>query len=125
MSPLLCVGMFQTGIAVIERDAAIEGLIDLDPGSRKAKAPVLRRDLEEATVPLHDVVVADDAFVAEGADALEIAGSGAPSFGGCARGAREAAVIVGDELAQDRVGRVDIASASQAEFAGEAILQHA
>ena len=125
MSPLLGVGMFQTGIAVIERDPAIESLIELDFCTGKAKAPVLRRDLEAATVPLHDVVVADDAFVAEGADALEIAGSGAPSLGGLARGAREAAVVIGDELAQDRVGRIDVVGLGQAEFAGEAILQHA
>ena len=117
--------MFQPGIAVVERDPAIESLIELDFCSRKAEAPVLGRDLQAAPVPLHDVVVADDAFVPERTDALEIVGGGPPRFGGLARGAREAAVVVGDELAQDRVGRVDIASLSQAEFAGKAILQHA
>ena len=67
----------------------------------------------------------DDAFVPERTDALEIVGSGPPSFGGLARGACEATVVVGQESAQDRVGRVDVASLGQAEFAGEAILQHA
>ena len=52
-------------------------------------------------------------------------GSGPPSFGGLARGACEATIVVGDELVQDRVGRVDITGLGQAQFAGEAILQHA
>ena len=117
--------MFETGIAVVERNPAIESLVELDFGSRKAEAPVLGRDLETAAIPLHDVVVADDAFVTERTDALEIFGSGPPSFGGLARGAREATVVVGEEPAQDRVGRVHIAGLGQAEFAGEAILQHA
>ena len=125
MSPLLDVGVFETGVAVVERDPAIESLLELDFCSRKAEAPVLGRDLESTAVPLHDIVVADDAFVAEGTDALEIVGSGSPSLGGVARGAREATIVVGDELVQDPVGRIHIASLGQAQFAGEAILQHA
>ena len=57
--------MFETGVAVVERDPAIESLLELDFCSRKAEAPVLGRDLESTAVPLHDIVVADDAFVAE------------------------------------------------------------
>ncbi len=125
MSPLLGVGVFQPGIAVVERDAAIERLIELDFCSRKTEAAVLGRDLEAAPVPLHDVVVANDAFVPEGTDALEIIGSGPPSFGGVARSARETAVVISDELAQEAVGRVDIAGVGQTQFTAQAILQHA
>src|ERR1700722_8128158 len=125
MSPLLEMGMFQTGIAVVERNPAIGSLVELDFGSRKAEAPVLGRDLQTAAIPLPDIVVADDAFVPERTDALGIVGSGPPSFGGLARGACEATVVVGQEPAQDCVGRVDVASLGRAEFAGEAILQHA
>ena len=86
MSPLLDLGMFQAGIAVVERDPSIESLIELDLGSRKAETPVLRRDLKAASVPLYDIVVADDAFVPErnryGADRRERA---AKPFGGIAR----------------------------------------
>jgi hypothetical protein len=76
-------------------------------------------------VPLHDVVVADDAFMPERTNALEIGGSGPPRFGGIARGAREATIVVGDELTQDQVGRVAIARMGQAKFADQAIWQHA
>ena len=39
--------------------------------------------------------------------------------------ASEAAVVVGDEAGQDAIGRVDVASSRQTEFAGEAVLEHA
>lgn len=117
--------MFETGVAVVKRDAAVESLIDVDFCPRKTEAAVLGRDLQTASVPLDDAVVADDAFMAERTDALEIGGSGAPGFGGLARRAREAAVVVGDEFAEDRIGRVDVARVGQTQFAAQAILQHA
>ena len=103
--------MFETGVAVVERDPAIESLMELHFGSGKAEAAGLRRDLEAAAVPLHDVVVADDAFVSEAADAIEIFRSRAPGFSASRGSASEAAVVVGDEAAQDQVGGVQIASA--------------
>ena len=118
--------MFQPGVAVVERDPAIESLIELYLGSRKAETAVLRRDLKAASVPLHDVVVADDAFMREAADALEIVGGGPPSFGGLARSAREAAVVVGEELAQDGVGGIaDRRRRARRSSLRKAILQHA
>ena len=68
--------MLQAGVAVEQRHATVESLIQLDGGSREAEAPVLRRDLQAAALPLHDVVIADHALMAEGADAREILGSG-------------------------------------------------
>ena len=49
-------------------------------------------------------------------------GAGARQFGFHGN-ASEAAIVVGQEKAQNRVGRVEIAGAGQTEFAGEAILE--
>ncbi len=103
MSPSWGVGVFQAGIAVVERDPAIEGLIKLGFCSREAEAPILRGNLEAVPLPLYDVVVADDAFVEERADTLKFFGSRAPSFGGLAWNACGAAVVIGDELAQGQL----------------------
>ena len=123
MSPLWCVGVFEARVAVVERDPAIESLIELDFCASEAEAAVLGRDLEPAALPLHDVVVADDAFVQERADAVGSVGGGTPGFGGVARGAREAAVIVGDEALQYGIGRGEITSIGEAELAAQAILK--
>ena len=64
--------MLQAGVAVVERDAAVERLIDMDFGSGKAEALSLLRDLEALAVPLHDVVVTDHALMNEATDAIEI-----------------------------------------------------
>ena len=61
----------------------------------------------------------------EAADAVEIFGSGPPSFFGFARCATEAAVVVGQEAAQDLVGGVQIVGTGQAQLAGETILKGA
>jgi hypothetical protein len=123
MSPPCGVGVFEARIAVVERDPAIESLIKLDFGPGKAEPAVLGRDLEAAALPLHDVVIADDPFVEERTDAVELLWSGTPSFGGVARGVREAAVVVSDEAAQHFVGRGKIRSVGETEFAAQAILE--
>ena len=125
MSPPWGVGVFQAGIAVVERDAAIERLVELDFGPGEAEAAVLWWDLEAPAFPLHHVVVADDAFVPERADALEVFWSRAPGFGGVARGTCEAAVVVGDEAAQHAVGGVQVVRTGEAEFAAQTVLEHA
>src|SRR5713226_2963277 len=84
MSPPLGGRVFDGGVAVKERDTAIQALIELDLGTREAEAPGLGRDVEAAPLPLHDVVVADDALMDEAADAIQLLGSGPPS-GGCNR----------------------------------------
>jgi len=117
--------MLEPGIAVVERDAAIESLIDLHFGSGKTIATRLRMNLQAAAVPLHNVVVADDAFVGEAADAIQILRGRTPGLLGIAGDASEAAVVIGDELPQYGVGRVEIAGSRQTEFAGETVLQHA
>jgi hypothetical protein len=83
------------------------------------------RDLEAVSVPLHDVVVADDAGMLEAADAVQIAGCETPGGFGLARHTGEATVVVSDKVLQDAVGGVEIAGAGQAEFADQTILKNA
>jgi hypothetical protein len=52
---------------VIDRDLAFERLVDWNVGTGEAEASGLWRNLEAATISLHDVVVADTAFVDEAA----------------------------------------------------------
>src|SRR5258708_24754156 len=70
--------VFEAGFAVVERDASVESLVDVHFGTSEAEATCLLGNLEAAALPLHDVVVADGAFVQEAADAFETFRSGAP-----------------------------------------------
>jgi hypothetical protein len=99
-------GVEEFGIAIVDRNLSIERFQELDFGPGEAAALRLGRDLEAASVPLHDVVVADAAWVMKAADAVEIFGSGPPSLFCLARRASEAAVVVGQEAAQDLVAGV-------------------
>ena len=114
-----------SGICVIDRDFSFERFIKLHLGPGEAEALRLGRDLEMASVPLHDVVVADAALVMKAADAIQIFGSGTPSLLRIARRTTEAAVVVGQEVAQDLVGGVQIVGTSQTQFTGKAILKGA
>jgi len=117
--------MIEPGVAIVERDTAIESLMDLDFGSGEAEAAGLGMNLQPAAAPLHNVIVADDAFMGEATDAFEVSRSRAPGLRCVAGSVSEAAVVVGDEASQDAVGRLQIVGLDQAEFAGEAILKHA
>src|ERR1019366_2733691 len=112
-------------ICVIDRNLSFERFIELHFCPSKAEALWLGRDLEAAPIPLHDVVVADRALVMKAADALQIFGSGTPGLFGFARHTGEATAVVGKKIAQDLVGREQVVGASQAQFAGEAILKSA
>src|SRR5712691_5141963 len=94
-------------------------------GSGKAETLGMRRNLEAAPVPLHDVVVADGALVPEAADAIEVGRSGTPGFFRFTRRAAEAAVVIGQDVAQNFVGSIEIGRAGQAQLAGEAVLKRA
>src|SRR5258708_11687960 len=97
VSPWRSQGVLQAGVAVVERNASVERLVDVDFRSSKAEALALLRDLEALAVPLHDVVVADHALVNEAADAVQVFRRGAPRGLHIARTAGEAAVVVRDE----------------------------
>ena len=80
------------GIRVADGDLSFERFKDLHFSTGEAEALRLGRDLEAAADPLHDIVIADAALVMEAADAIEICGSGTPSFFHIARSTSEAAV---------------------------------
>src|SRR5579871_193882 len=110
-------------LCVIDRNLSFERFIELHFGTGEAEALRLRRDLEAASVPLHDVVVADQAFVMKAADMVKALGSGPPRRFRVARRAAEAPVVVGQEAAQDLVGSDQIVGPGQTQLAGEAILE--
>ena len=113
------------GVSVIDRNLSFERFNELYFGAGEAEALRLGRDLEAASVPLHDIIVADAALVMKAADAIEIFGSGTPSLFRIARCATEAPVVVGQEAAQDLVGGVQVVGTGQTQLAGEAILKSA
>ena len=69
--------------------------------------------MKAATIPLHDVVVADQTFVKKATDTLQIPRSGTPSFFGLARGASETPIVVRQETAKDLIGGIQIGGVSQ------------
>jgi hypothetical protein len=103
----------------------LEGIAELDFGTGEAEALWLARDLETAAVPLHDVVIADDALVDKATDTAEIFKGRAPGLFGFSRSAAEATIVVGKEAAQNVVGGGQIGGAREAEFTGKAILKSA
>ncbi len=110
-------------VSIVDLDATSKRFAELDFGAGEAKALWLRRDLETAAVPLHNIVIADDALMDEAADATEIFGGGTPSLFRFARSATEATIVVGQETTQDLPGSGQIGGAREAEFAGKAILK--
>ncbi len=125
MSPWRSQGVLQAKVAVVEANAAVESLIEMNFGAGEAVALALLGDLKALAVPLHDVVVADHAFMNEAADAVEIFWRWTPCGLGFTGAAGEAAVVVGDEYAQHGVGGIQIASLNQAQLAAQTILKHA
>src|ERR1700741_4636764 len=117
--------MMKPAVSVVDLDASSKGFAELHLGTGEAEAFWLGRDLETAAVPLHDVVIADDALVDEGANAAEIFRGRAPSLFGFSRSAAEARIVVGQEAAQNVVGGGQIGSTREAECTGKAILKTA
>jgi len=51
--------VLQFGFTVVESDASVERVVEVDLGTGEAEAAALGRDLEAMALPLHDVVVTD------------------------------------------------------------------
>jgi hypothetical protein len=113
------------GVLVVDGDLAFQGLVELNFGAGEAEALGVRGDLKAESVPLHDIVVADDAFMVEAADAVQVCWSRSPGFLRIARSAGEATIVISDESGQELIGGVEIGGSGEAEFAGEAVLQSA
>ena len=116
--------MVQASVAVVERKAAVKSLVDPYLGPGEAETACLLGDLKAAPLPLHHIVVANDPFVHEAADPFEIFWNRAPGGLLFARVMGETAVVIGDELAQHGVGRVDVICFSQPQLACETILKY-
>src|SRR2546429_4203956 len=93
--------MMKLAVSVVDLDASSKGFAELHLGTGEAETFWLGRDLETAAVPLHDVVIADDALVDEAADAAEIFGGRAPSLFRFSGSAAEAAGVIGEGAAAD------------------------
>src|SRR5713101_1765632 len=125
MSPLAPLGEVQPSLPVVDCYAARETLVQVDAGAGEAEAVRLRRDLKSTSFPLHHVVVADDAFMNETADAVQILGRGAPGFLGFTRGAREAAVVIRQEAGQEQVGGLPRSHLGETELTDQPVLKAA
>src|SRR5258707_7107342 len=121
MSPWRSQGVLQSGVAVIKRDETIESVIEEDFGSGKAEAAGLLGDLEALALPLHDVVVADDTFMNEANDAIQILRSRTPSGRSRTRRPGEAAAVVGEGGTPDGLGGNPIQRARPAQVATQAV----
>src|SRR5882762_2666561 len=117
--------MFQAGVAVVERDATVESLVDLHFGTCEAEPACLLGNLEASAFPLHDVVVTNHALVHQAANTVEALRGGTPRGCPFARLPSKTAVVVGDELAQHGIGGVQVQGSGQTQFTAEAILQYA
>jgi hypothetical protein len=98
MSPLgvnLSTVEVEFGVCIIDGNLSVERFNELHFCPSEAEALRLGRDLETASIPLHNIVIADAAFVVKAAGAVQIFGSGTPGFFRIARSATEAAVVVG------------------------------
>src|SRR5260221_2693771 len=125
MSPWRSQGVLQGGVAVIKRDAPVQGLVDVNFRAGEAEALSLLGDLEALALPLDDVVVTDHPLMDKAANAVQIFGRGTPCGWHLAGSAGEAAVVVGEEQAEHGIGGVQIASLSETQFAAQAILEYA
>jgi len=103
----------ESGVSIIDGDLSFERFIELHFCSGEAEALRLGRDLETAAIPLHNIVVANAAFVMKAADVIEVFRSGPPSLLRIAWCATKASVVVGQEAAQNLVGAVQIVGTGQ------------
>jgi len=93
--------LLQFGVSRVDGHSPFETFRELNADAGKAEAVRLGRELKAASFPLHDVVVADGAFVEEAADALQVSeGRSLCGFGLVVRGTGEAAIVVGAEAGQ-------------------------
>src|SRR6266566_6735810 len=109
----------------VDRDVPFLSLVELSLGSAKTERLPLTGQVETASLPLHDVVAADDPRIPKAADAIQIAPSMSPARFRLAGHTREAAVVVSARAHQLAAAGVEIAGAPQPKFAAQAILKNA
>jgi hypothetical protein len=99
--------------------------VELSLGSGKTERLPMTGQVETASLPLHDVVAADDPRLLEGPAAVQIAASMSPASFRLAGHTCEAAVLVSARAHQLAAAGVEIAGAPQPKFAAQAILKNA
>jgi hypothetical protein len=109
----------------VDRDVPFLSLVVLSLGSSKTERLPMTGQVETGSLPLHDVVAADDPRIPKAADAIQIAASMSPASFRLAGHTREPAVVVSARAHQVAAGSIEIAGAPQPEFAAEAILKNA
>jgi len=109
----------------VDRDVPFLSLVELSLGSGKTERLPLTGQVETGSLPLHDVVAADDPRIPKAADTIQIAASMSPASFRLAGHTREPAVVVSARAHQVAAGSIEMAAAPQPEFAAEAILKNA
>src|SRR5579864_1162467 len=110
---------------MVDGERAVEEGVDIDPRAGVAAPAWAGKDLKEAAVELHGVVVGDGASILEAADAREVGGRRPP------RGLRlggqtgEARVVAGAEAVKDALGLGEGPRLREAEFDDQPILKGA
>ena len=98
--------------SVVDRNISLERFVKRNAGPGEAEAMWMGLDLKAAPFPLHNVIVADQAFGMKTADPMELGGGGTPGFFRFARGSAEAPVVGRQKAARDPVRGGEISSAS-------------
>ena len=109
----------------VDRDVPFLSLVELSLGSGKTERLPMTGQVETASLPLHDVVAADDPRLLEGPAAVQIAASMSPASFRLAGHTREPVVVVSASAHQVAAGSIEIAGAPQPKFAAQAILKNA
>src|SRR5260221_11065662 len=113
--------MLQAGVAIVERDAPIEGLIDLYFGASEAEPACLLGNLEASALPLHDVVVTNHALVHQAANTVEALRGGTPRGCPFARLPSKTAVVGGGGISQAGIGGGQVQGVGEKRVTAEAV----
>ncbi len=112
---------------IVDCQAAVQALVDLDPCLRVAAPAGTRQDLQVMRSDGERVVVGDGGEVLEGEDGIGIEGIGPEAIGGLGLGRRlgEARVVALEEAREEGVGVFAGGDVREAQFGHEAILEGA
>ena len=110
---------------VVHGERAIQACMDIDARPRIAVAVRSRAQLQQRTIQLQRVVVADGAPILEAADAVEVRGRGAPGRLGIRGGLGEAGIVAREKAIQEALGVGQRGGPGEPEFDDEAVLEGA
>ncbi len=108
---------------VIDRQRPVQVRVDIDARTGIGAAARARLELEQATVELDRIIVPDGALILEGADALEVGGSGLPGGLGMCRRVCEARIVARQEPVEHALRCFERPGLREPQFGDEAILE--